>query len=52
MVDTRAKLLNLTSEGLILLEQAMPIVDNADRELYQNKGINLAVLNRMLTKLF
>ena len=49
--DTRAKILNLTPEGLILLRQAVPIVNNADRELYENKGIDLNLLNDMLTKL-
>ncbi|MDR2038318.1 MAG: MarR family transcriptional regulator [Bacteroidales bacterium] len=50
-VDTRAKILGLTPDGLTLLKQAIPIVNNADRELYENKGIDLTLLNDMLTKL-
>lgn len=50
-VDTRAKLLNLTSEGQVLLEKAIPIVNNADHELYQNKEVDLTALNEMLSKL-
>lgn len=49
--DTRAKLLSLTSRGLAVLTEAMPVVDRADRALYQNKGVDLTVLNDQLAKL-
>ena len=50
-VDTRAKILGLTPVGVSLLEQATPIVNRADRELYQKKGVDLIALNEMLAKL-
>lgn len=50
-VDTRAKILKLTPGGISLLEKSLPIVNTADKELYQDKGIDLALLNETLSKL-
>lgn len=49
--DTRAKILKLTPEGLSLIKKSLPVVDAADRELYEEKGIDLEILNAMLSKL-
>lgn len=50
-VDTRAKILNLSPAGLRLLEKSLPLVHAADKELYEAKGVDLPLLNAMLTKL-
>ena len=47
-VDTRAKILNITSKGISLLEDASIIVNNVDQIVFENNEADISCVNKKL----
>ena len=49
--DTRAKTINLTPSGAVILQKALIAIENADLEFFSHPDVNILTLNATMSKL-